>query len=137
MKILAKILTKDRQRIEKKVPFTASSFRWNKGIYEVDANRVYLVRKKGEIKGLPQSLYREGSSKPIGFKDVEGITSILDQIVINRILEESGRPKGVAFDIIADYLKSPGKLFFLVIIILILVAGLTGILTPRDLGVSP
>jgi hypothetical protein len=128
-------------------------FRFNKGIYllrKEDVNLKFTVEGKKPYTPTPELYFIEGHPIPLGktddseeFIDVPGpdgkttkvknitkASAFLDKLVISNALMEVGKPRGLIWEVVADYVKKPFNVFILVIAFIVLVSFLVNLELP-------
>lgn len=128
-------------------------FRFNKGIYllrKEDVNLNYSLDKKLKYVPKPELYFIEGHPIPIGKKedtadfieitDTEGkiiripritkASAFLDKLVISNALREVGKPRGLMWEVVADYVKNPFNVFMLVIAFIVFVSFIVNLELP-------
>ena len=129
-------------------------FRFNKGIYllrKEDVNLYHNEDKKIKYIPKPELYFIEGHPIPIGIKDVETgevieiedsegnkikipritkASAFLDKLVISNALREVGKPRGLMWEVMADYVKNPFNVFMLVIAFIVFVSFIVNLELP-------
>lgn len=73
-------------------------------------------------------VYVEGNPVPICAK--ANTDDFLAKMIVEKILKDTGKPKGFLFEIIADYLKSPAKILMIVFAGIVVAAIVMGYIHP-------
>lgn len=122
-KIRCVILRKDRTKDTLKVSSDSESFKYKKGIYNVDIEAV----NNANPAMVPELVFFEDVPSPIGSKSSP--VKLLDKQIIMDFIKTASHPRGMALEIIADYLRNPAKLILLAFAAAILIAVLQGVFT--------
>lgn len=153
MQIRCIILRRNRTLRVSKYKQERGFFRFNKGIYllrKEDVNLNYNLDKKLKYAPKPELYFIEGHPIPIGItedlenfieiKDGEGnvikipritkASAFLDKLVISNALREVGKPRGLMWEVVADYVKNPFNVFMLVISFIVFVSFIVNLELP-------
>lgn len=120
-KIRSIILRKDRTKDTLKISSDSESFKYKKGIYNVDIEAV----NNANPAMVPELVFFEDIPSPIGSKSSP--VKLLDKQIIMSVIDAASHPRGMALEIIADYLRNPAKLILLAFAAAILIAVLQGV----------
>ena len=73
-------------------------------------------------------IYVEGDPIPISLEDTLVPVNVLSNLVIRNALKATGKPKTAILELVMDYAKNPGKIFLLVIALIVFIAFLSSLL---------
>lgn len=127
-------------------------FRYNKGIYllrKEDVNLKYGLDSKVKYAPKPELYFIEGHPIPLGLEDTEDFIEVkgpegqnvkipkitkasafLDKLVISNALKEVGKPRGLMWEVVADYVKNPFNVFMLVIAFIVFISFIVNLELP-------
>lgn len=150
MRIRCVILRRNRNLKTSDYPQERGFFRFNKGIYllrKEDVNLRVEIDKKRPYKSKPELYFIEGHPIPLGvseeitYKEVVGkdgktvkipnptkASAFLDNLVISNALKETGKPRGLFWEVVGDYMKKPFNLLILVFAFIVLVTFLLDVI---------
>ena len=127
MKLLCRILGVDRNVKTVRVQPSRKYFRYKDGIYNIDSECVSILFKDKKPTKNAELFYFENNPRPIMSK--QEAVQMLDLQIVENALTSSAKPRSLAFEVIADYLKEPSKilvLFFVGIVIVTVIMGVMG-----------
>lgn len=124
-KIRCIILCKNRGVKTVNVNAKANYFRFQRGIYNVDREAVNLTVLVSGPNPVAELIYFEGDPRP--FQSETNPVKLLDTQLIENALKQSSAPRGIALEIIRDYLKDPVKLIPLMFAAIIFIAFIRGL----------
>lgn len=105
-------------------------FRYNKGLYLMPKQYVSLISDQGVIKEIPELIYYENDPLPINITNRKKMSgSFLDDIVIEKVLSTTAKPKSLMFQVLAEYLRNPFKIVMLAFAILIAIVLINSVLS--------
>jgi len=108
----------------------AGEFRYIKGLYLMPKQYVSLISDQGVIKEIPELIYYENDPLPINITNRKKMSgSFLDDIVIEKVLSTTAKPKSLMFQVLAEYLRNPFKIVMLAFAILIAIVLLNSVLS--------
>jgi len=121
------MLLKNRTVEKRMISSTEPFFKVRGNLYTIPKEAVNLIVISGKGNNPHAELiYVEGNPIPVSKATSINADDLLDKLVIENALRNTGQTPSFAWSIIGDYLKSPGKILMLAIVGIIISAVVGG-----------